>query len=63
MNGHTASQPATNAATPPSAEVPMERLTFEISVSGQVGEREPAARFELLVASILSTTSEHDIRS
>ena len=30
---------------------------------GQVGEREPASWFELLVASILSTTSEHDIRS
>jgi hypothetical protein len=30
---------------------------------GQVSEREPAAWFELLVASILSTTSEHDIRS
>ena len=30
---------------------------------GQVGEREPAAWFELLVASILSTTAEHDIRS
>lgn len=30
---------------------------------GQVGEKEPAAWFELLVASILSTTSEHDIRS
>lgn len=30
---------------------------------GQVGEREPSAWFELLVASLLSTTSEHDIRS
>jgi hypothetical protein len=30
---------------------------------GQVGEREPAAWFELLVASVLSTTAEHDIRS
>lgn len=30
---------------------------------GQVGEREPASWFELLVASILSTTAEHDIRS
>jgi hypothetical protein len=30
---------------------------------GQVSEHEPAAWFELLVASILSTTSEHDIRS
>jgi len=30
---------------------------------GQVSEREPAAWFELLVASILSTTAEHDIRS
>jgi hypothetical protein len=30
---------------------------------GQVGEREPAAWFELLVASILSTSAEHDIRS
>ena len=30
---------------------------------GQVSEREPAAFFELLVASILSTTAEHDIRS
>jgi hypothetical protein len=29
---------------------------------GQVSEREPAAFFELLVASILSTTAEHDIR-
>lgn len=30
---------------------------------GQVSEHEPAAWFELLVASILSTTAEHDIRS
>jgi hypothetical protein len=30
---------------------------------GQVGEREPAAWFELLVASVLSTTAEHDLRS
>ena len=30
---------------------------------GQVSEREPAAWYELLVASILSTTAEHDIRS
>ena len=30
---------------------------------GQVGEREPSAWFELLVASILSTSAEHDIRS
>lgn len=30
---------------------------------GQVGEREPASWFELLVASILSSTAEHDIRS
>ena len=30
---------------------------------GQCSEREPSAWFELLVASILSTTSEHDIRS
>lgn len=30
---------------------------------GQVGEREPASWFELLVASLLSTTAEHDIRS
>ena len=30
---------------------------------GQVSEREPAAWFELLVASILSSTSDHDIRS
>ncbi len=30
---------------------------------GQVSEREPAAWFELLVASILSTTADHDIRS
>jgi hypothetical protein len=30
---------------------------------GQVGEREPSSWFELLVASILSTTAEHDIRS
>lgn len=30
---------------------------------GQVGEREPAPWFELMVASILSTNAEHDIRS
>mmetsp|Transcript_14755 Transcript_14755/g.40767 ORF Transcript_14755/g.40767 Transcript_14755/m.40767 type:complete len:3812 (+) Transcript_14755:277-11712(+) len=30
---------------------------------GQVGEREPASWFELLVASTLSTVAEHDIRS
>jgi hypothetical protein len=30
---------------------------------GQVGEREPASWFELLVASILSTAAEHDLRS
>ena len=30
---------------------------------GQCSEREPSAWFELLVASLLSTSSEHDIRS
>ena len=30
---------------------------------GQISEREPTLWFELLVASILSSTAEHDIRS
>jgi len=47
----------------PNANGPIGELNFLRFRLGQVGEREPAAWFELLVASILSTTSEHDIRS
>jgi hypothetical protein len=47
----------------PSAAGPNGEINFLRFRLGQVGEREPAAWFELLVASILSTTSEHDIRS
>ena len=42
---------------------PLSELNFLRFRLGQVGEREPAPWFELLVASILSTTAEHDIRS
>jgi len=47
----------------PNAGGPTGEINFLRFRLGQVGEREPAAWFELLVASILSTTSEHDIRS
>jgi hypothetical protein len=49
---------ATAGTSGPNGEINF--LRFRL---GQVGEREPVAWFELLVASILSTTSEHDIRS
>lgn len=47
----------------PNAGGPTGEINFLKFRLGQVSEREPAAWFELLVASILSTTSEHDIRS
>lgn len=47
----------------PNASGPNGEIQFLRFRLGQVGEREPAAWFELLVASILSTTAEHDIRS
>ena len=47
----------------PSAGGPNGEIKFMKFRLGQVSEREPAAWFELLVASILSTTAEHDIRS
>ena len=47
----------------PSTAGPNGEINFLRFRLGQVGEREPAAWFELLVASILSTSAEHDIRS
>lgn len=47
----------------PSTSDPHSEINFLRFRLGQVSEREPAAWFELLVASILSTTGEHDIRS
>lgn len=47
----------------PGAGGPYGEINFLKFRLGQVSEREPAAWFELLVASILSTTAEHDIRS
>ena len=47
----------------PGAGGPHGEINFLKFRLGQVSEREPAAWFELLVASILSTTAEHDIRS
>ena len=47
----------------PNAGGPSGEINFLNFRLGQVSEREPAAFFELLVASILSTTAEHDIRS
>lgn len=47
----------------PNAGGPNGEINFLRFRLGQVSEREPAAWFELLVASILSTTAEHDIRS
>jgi len=47
----------------PNAGGPTGEINFLRFRLGQVGEKEPAAWFELLVASILSSTSEHDIRS
>ena len=47
----------------PSTSGPNGEINFLRFRLGQVGEREPAAWFELLVASILSTSAEHDIRS
>ena len=42
----------------PNAEGPNGEINFVSVRQGQVGEREPASWFELLVASILSSTSE-----
>jgi hypothetical protein len=47
----------------PNSTGPDGEISFLKFRLGQVSEREPAAWFELLVASILSTTSDHDIRS
>jgi hypothetical protein len=47
----------------PNSGGPYGEINFLRFRLGQVGEREPASWFELLVASILSTTAEHDIRS
>lgn len=47
----------------PGAGGPNGEINFLRFRLGQVSEKEPAAWFELLVASILSTTAEHDIRS
>jgi hypothetical protein len=47
----------------PSTGGPHGEINFLRFRLGQVGEREPAPWFELLVASILSTSAEHDIRS
>ena len=47
----------------PNSSGPNGEINFLKFRLGQVSEREPAAWFELLVASILSTTSDHDIRS
>jgi hypothetical protein len=47
----------------PNAGGPNGEINFLRFRLGQVSEREPAAWFELLVASILSTTADHDIRS
>lgn len=47
----------------PNAGGPNGEMNFLRFRLGQVGEREPASWFELLVASTLSTTAEHDIRS
>lgn len=47
----------------PNAGGPAGEIEFLRFRLGQVGEKEPAAWFELLVASILSTSAEHDIRS
>jgi hypothetical protein len=47
----------------PNAGGPIGEINFLRFRLGQVSEREPAAWFELLVSSILSTTGEHDIRS
>lgn len=48
---------------PPNAGGVLGEINFLRFRLGQVGQREPAAWFELLVASILSTSAEHDIRS
>lgn len=47
----------------PNSGGPTGEINFLRFRLGQVSEREPAAWFELLVASLLSTTAEHDIRS
>ncbi len=47
----------------PNPDDPFGEINFLKFRLGQVSEREPAAWFELLVACILSSTSEHDIRS
>ena len=47
----------------PNAEGPNGKINFLRFHLGRVDEREPASWLELLVASILSSTSEHDICS
>jgi hypothetical protein len=63
MNRSLAIATSDERSDTPSAGGPNGEINFLRFRLGQVGEREPAAWFELLVASILSTTSEHDIRS
>jgi hypothetical protein len=47
----------------PGSSGPNSEIDFLRFRLGQVGEKEPVSWFELLVASILSSSSEHDIRS
>jgi hypothetical protein len=63
MNRSLAIATSDERSDTPSAGGPNGEINFLKFRLGQVGEREPAAWFELLVASILSTTAEHDVRS
>jgi Protein of unknown function (DUF3638)/Protein of unknown function (DUF3645) len=63
MNRSLAIATSDERSDTPNAGGPNGEIKFMKFRLGQVSEREPAAWFELLVASILSTTAEHDIRS
>jgi hypothetical protein len=63
MNRSLAIATSDERSDTPSSGGPNGEIKFMKFRLGQVSEREPAAWFELLVASILSTTAEHDIRS
>ena len=63
MNRSLAIATSDERSDTPNAGSPGGEIKFMKFRLGQVSEREPAAWFELLVASILSTTAEHDIRS
>ena len=63
MNRALAISTSDERSDTPNAGGPTGEIEFLRFRLGQVGEKELAAWFELLVSSILSTSAEHDIRS